>query len=340
MRETVVLGLSGGVDSAVAGALLLERYDVVGVYLDVGASPSVGEEAAQVAESLGIPFRRVDVAPALEREVCRPFAREYLAGHTPLPCAICNPTVKFPTLLTEADKLGATYVATGHYANVATGIDARTLLLKGQPPNDQSYFLSRLPQEILRRVLFPLGGYAKTQVRALAEGRGLAVAHKAASMEICFIPEGDYGAWLDSRYDVPGPGNFVDTQGRVLGQHKGYHHYTIGQGRGLGLPGPHRYYVTAIRPEENEVVLSDGSDLWTDTVLCTDPNWISQDAPEAPIEVTVRLRHSRTEQPGVVAPTSNKEVAVRLKEPVRAPTPGQLAVFYQGAAVVGSAWIT
>lgn len=338
LAERVILGLSGGVDSAVAASLLKERYDVLGVYLDVGVSPAGAEQAAETAGELGIPFRRVDIRAALEREVCAPFAESYLSGRTPLPCAVCNPRVKFPALLTEADREGATFIATGHYARTEAGVDGRALLLKGCSPNDQSYLLSRLPQGILKRTLFPLGGYDKTAVRALAQARGLSVAHRAASMEICFIPEDDYAAWLDCRYSTPGEGDFVDREGRVLGRHKGYHHYTLGQGRGLGVSGPHRYFVSAIRPSENQVVLSDGSDLYARSVFCADPNWISGEEPEGSVEVMVRLRHSRTEQLGRVFPAGGK-VTVRLAEPARAPTPGQLAVFYQGEAVLGSAWI-
>ena len=337
MKPKLILGLSGGVDSAVSAALLRENYDVICVFLDIGLGG--GDSAAALADSLSLPFRTVDIRAQLEHFVCADFQREYLAGRTPLPCARCNPLVKFPSLINVAEAEGAQYVATGHYARVTPGPDGRVLLRKGMPANDQSYMLSRLTQTILRRTVFPLGGYEKTQVRALAAELGLSVAQKPDSMEICFIPDGDYAAWLDRRGETPPPGDFIDRDGNVLGRHKGYHHYTIGQGRGLGVSGPHRYYVTAIDPVRNTVTLSDGSDLMARQVICVRPNWIAVDGLDGPMEVTVRLRHSRTESPAILLPGAGERVEVRLTEPARAPTPGQLAVFYDGDVVLGSAWI-
>lgn len=336
MREKLVLGLSGGVDSAVAARLLREKYDVTCLWLDIGLGG--GEDAAAVAKELDLPFETADIRDALEERVCTPFAQTYLAGKTPLPCALCNPTVKFPALLALADRLGAPYVATGHYARRGTGADGRALLRKGQPANDQSYMLSRLPQDILRRVVFPLGEYEKREVRALAGEAALAVAEKPDSMEICFIPDGDYAAWLDRRGNTPPPGNFVDREGRVLGRHKGIHHYTLGQRRGLGVSGPHRYFVSAIRPETNEVVLSDGTDLHADRTRCTDLNWIAIEGLEGERACTVRLRHSKVETPAILCPDGDA-VEIRMLTPARAPTPGQLAVFYDGDIVLGSGWI-
>lgn len=333
MRQRVVLGLSGGVDSAVAARLLLREYDVLGVYLDIGLGGSGGADASAVADSLGIPFEIVDIRNALEREVCAPFAADYLAGRTPLPCARCNPAVKFPALLAAAERFGAPYVATGHYARAENG-----RLEKGMPANDQSYMLSRLPRAILQKVIFPLGNYEKVQVRALAREFGISVADKPDSMEICFIPDQDYAAWLDRRGGTPPPGDFVDADGTVLGRHKGIHHYTLGQRRGLGVSGPHRYFVAAIRPGSNQVVLSDGTDLYVDQARCVQPNWIGVDSLDGPLEVTVRLRHSKVETPAVICPEGDG-VLIRTRTPARAPTPGQLAVFYDGAAVVGSGWI-
>lgn len=336
MREKLVLGLSGGVDSAVAARLLREKYDVTCLWLDIGLGG--GEDAAAVAKELGLPFETADIRDALEERVCTPFAQTYLAGKTPLPCALCNPTVKFPALLALADRLGAPYVATGHYARRGTGADGRALLRKGRPANDQSYMLSRLPQDILRRVVFPLGEYEKREVRALAGEAALAVAEKPDSMEICFIPDGDYAAWLDRRGNTPPPGNFVDREGRVLGRHKGIHHYTLGQRRGLGVSGPHRYFVSAIWPEANEVVLSDGTDLHADRTRCTDLNWIAIEGLEGERACTVRLRHSKVETPAILCPDGDT-VEIRMLTPARAPTPGQLAVFYDGDIVLGSGWI-
>ena len=336
MREKLVLGLSGGVDSAVAARRLREDYDVTCLWLDIGLGG--GEDAAAVAAELGLPFETADIRDALEQQVCGPFAADYLAGRTPLPCARCNPTVKFPALLALADRIGAPYVATGHYARRGVGPDGRALLLKGRPANDQSYMLSRLPQEILRRTVFPLGDLEKSEVRDLARSWGIPVAEKPDSMEICFIPDGDYAAWLDKRGGTPPPGDFVDREGNVMGRHKGIHHYTLGQRRGLGVSGPHRYFVSAIRPETNQVVLSDGADLHADVARCTDLNWIALTGLTIPRRCTVRLRHSKNETEAVLHPTE-QGVEIRMLAPARAPTPGQLAVFYDGDSVLGSGWI-
>ena len=334
MKQSVVLGLSGGVDSAVAATLLARQgFAVTGLYLDIGLGGTGAADAAAVADRLGIPLKIADIRQELEREVCAPFAAGYLAGHTPLPCAMCNPTVKFPALFRLAEEIGAQHVSTGHYANVENGV-----LKKGRPANDQSYMLARLTRKQLQNVIFPLGNYEKREIRALARDFGIPVADKPDSMEICFIPSGDYAAWLEEHGFSTPEGNFVDKEGNVLARHKGIHHYTLGQGRGLGVSGPHRYYVSAIRPERNEVVLSDGTDLGRDVVRGTQPNWIAVETLTEPMEVTVRLRHSRTEQEAVLSPEGDG-IRLDMKTPARAPTPGQLAVFYQGEAVVGSAWI-
>ncbi len=329
MENKVVLGLSGGVDSAVAARLLLEGgYRVSGVYLDNGVGDP--EPARATAEELGIRLDIIDIRPALEEHVCKPFAAAYLAGRTPSPCALCNPTVKFAALLAVADELHAPFVATGHYARVQGG-----RLMKGRRANDQSYMLARLSRAQLARCVFPLGELEKSQVRAMAAEFGLTAADKPDSMEICFIPGDDYAAWLEARGCAAPPGDFVDAQGNVLGRHRGIHRYTLGQGSGLGVSGPHKYYVSAIRPAENQVVLSDGSDLFSDRVFVTDLNWLAEAVPET---VTVRLRHSRTETPARLELTQDGAV-IHTLEPVRAPTPGQLAVFYDGDAVLGSGWI-
>ena len=332
--EPIVLGLSGGVDSAVAATLLQRQgFAVTGLYLDIGLGGSGKEDAAAVADRLGIPLEVADIRAELEREVCAPFAADYQAGRTPLPCARCNPAVKFPALFRLADRIGARYVATGHYARVENG-----LLKKGMPANDQSYMLARLTRGQLENIIFPLGNHEKREVRALAKDFGIPVADKPDSMEICFIPDGDYAAWLDRRGFSTPEGNFVDKEGKILARHKGIHHYTLGQGRGLGVSGPHRYYVSAIRPETDEVVLSDGSDLRRDVVHGVQPNWIAIEALTGPMEVTVRLRHSRTEQAAILSPEGDG-IRLDMKHPARAPTPGQMAVFYDGDTVVGSAWI-
>ena len=231
MDKRVVLGLSGGVDSAVTARLLLEQgYQVTGVYLDIGLGGNGAEDAAAVARQLNMDFAVRSIADELECHVCAPFAQDYLAGRTPLPCARCNPTVKFPALLAEADARGIRMIATGHYARTENGT-----LYRGEPSNDQSYLLARLPRAILERTLFPLGDYEKAAVRELAVNYGIPVANKPDSMEICFVPNDDYAAWLEQRGATAPPGDFIDKDGRVMGRHKGIHCYTLGQRRGLGV---------------------------------------------------------------------------------------------------------
>ena len=337
-RKKVVLGLSGGVDSALA-ALRLQAmgFEVLALYLDVGLG---GAEAAQeAANQLGLSFASANVSAELERLVCRPFYDDYLAGRTPIPCARCNPSVKFPTLFRYAGEVGAQFVATGHYARTAVGADSQPILLRGAPENDQSYMLARLPREMLDRILFPLGGLNKVAVRQEAEQAGLSAAHRPDSMEICFIPENDYAAWLDRRGGTPPPGNFIDQSGQVLGVHKGYHHYTLGQRRGLGVSSTGRLFVSAIRPETNEVVLSHGEGLHANLVRCEGLNWLAEGEFDRPRRAMVRLRHSKREEQALLAPTENGGVELRMDQPARAPTPGQLAVFYDGEQVLGSGWI-
>ncbi len=330
MENKVVLGLSGGVDSAVAARLLLEGgYQVSGVSLDNGVGDP--EPARAAAEELGLRLDVIDIRPALEELVCKPFAAAYLAGRTPSPCALCNPAVKFAALLAVADELHARFVATGHYARIRAG-----LLMKGRSANDQSYMLARLSREQLARCVFPLGDLEKAQVRSMAAEYGLSAAERPDSMEICFIPDNDYAAWLEARGCAAPPGDFVDAHGSVLGRHGGVHRYTLGQGSGLGVSGPHKYYVSAIRPETNQVVLSDGSDLFAAEVRVGELNWLAEDIPQ---RLTARVRHSRTETAVTLEYLADGEVLAHAQEPVRAPTPGQLAVFYHGDTVVASGWI-
>ena len=337
-NRKVVLGLSGGVDSSVAALRLLEQgYEVFGLYLDIGLG---GEEPArETARQLNLPFAVENIAEELERHVCKPFYDDYLAGRTPIPCARCNPAVKFPALLRHADEVGARYIATGHYARIGTGTDGKPLLLRSRSSNDQSYMLARLPREMLSRILFPLGDVEKADTRREAEAGSLSVADRPDSMEICFIPDNDYAGWLDRRGGTPPPGNFVDMEGRVLGQHKGIHHYTLGQRRGLGVSSTGRLFVAEIRPETNEVVLSHGEGLHADMVACGELNWLAEGRPEAARNVTVRLRHSKREDSALLVPTPEGGAVLLMNTPARAPTPGQLAVFYDNDIVLGSGWI-
>lgn len=335
-RGTVLLGLSGGVDSAVTATLLQQAgFEVHGHFLDIGLG---GEhDARRVAERIGIPFTTGSICEELEQHVCKPFTLDYLAGRTPIPCARCNPFVKFPALFRAAKACKADFVATGHYARIVRDESGEAFLYRGRHKNDQSYMLARLPKEWLSRILFPLGELEKTEVRSLARDLGIPVADKPDSMEICFIPDGDYAAWLEKRGETPPPGHFVTCDGTVIGTHKGIHHYTLGQRRGLAISAEHRLFVSALRPETNEVVLSDGGDLFSKEVFCRDLNLL---APMADGQsLGLRIRHSKTEYEASIR-LSEQGAVLTLQTEARAPTPGQLAVFYEDDRVLGSAWIS
>ena len=329
--DKVVLGLSGGVDSAVAAHLLRESgLEVYGLYLDNGLPGA--DAAREAAASLSVPLTITDSREAMEQYVCTPFAEAYLRGETPNPCILCNPAVKFRALLDEARRIGAKYIATGHYALAENGN-----IYRGQPENDQSYMLCRLTPDEVNALLLPLAPYKKTEVRALAEELGLPVAHKPDSMDICFIPDGDYAAWIERRGITPPPGDFV-LDGKAVGKHRGIHHYTVGQRRHFGVGFGKRVYVSDICPETNEVRLSsDDAAVWRESFRVRGVNWLVP--PEGEIVCGVRIRHSRRELPtGTVTPDGDGAI-VRFPAPVRAPTPGQTAAFYDGERLLGGGFI-
>ncbi len=327
----VVLGLSGGVDSAVAARLLQrEGYEVFGLYLDVTSAES-RQDAIDTAAWLNVPLEIRDVRAELEESVCRPFAVSYLNGETPNPCILCNPLVKFKSLLVYADEIGAQFVATGHYAQARDG-----MLFKGQPSNDQSYMLCRLTRQQVARLILPLGPYEKVQVRALAAEFGIPIASKPDSMEICFIPDKDYIGWLSRRMTMPGPGD-VTLNGKVVASHEGIHRWTVGQ-RLPGLYDERKLYVTEIGPEKNEIVAALWEDLFKTEVRARDMNWLI-DVPDAPIRGSVRVRHTKWENPDCTITADGDSAVILCDSPVRAPARGQAAVLYDGDRVIGGGWI-
>ena len=327
----IVLGFSGGVDSAVCAKLLTQQgHEVHGLYLDNAGAEALAD-AVGAANYLGIPLTVLDVKRELEEKVCRPFTEAYLRGETPNPCVLCNPAMKFKNLLALADKLGAEAIATGHYARAENGA-----LFKGQPANDQSYMLCRLTREQLQRLVLPLGGYEKKRVRALAEDFGLPVAHKPDSMEICFIPDKDYIGWLSRRTELPPPGDFV-FHGEVIGRHEGIHRYTVGQRR-PGLYDGRKLYISRIDAKANRIELAFWEELFKTEVTARDFNWLV-DPPEAPICATVRVRHTKWENPPCTAYIEGDRVKIHCDEPVRAPAAGQSAVLYDGDRLLGGGFI-
>ena len=327
----IVLGFSGGVDSAVSTMLLKKAgHEVYGLYID-NADEAARQCAIDAAEFIGVPLTVLDVKAELERNVCRPFTEAYLRGETPNPCIICNPSTKFKNLLAEADRIGAELVATGHYARTENG-----RLMKGMPANDQSYMLCRLSREQVRRAVFPLGGFEKTQVRALAEEFGLPVAHRPDSMEICFIPDKDYIGWISRRAELPPPGDFI-FRGEVVGRHEGIHRYTVGQRR-PGLIDGRKVYISRISATDNTIELALWEDLFKTEVRARDFNWLI-DRPAEPIRANVRVRHTKWEMPPCTVYPEADGVRIICDEPVRAPAVGQSAVLYDGDYVLGGGFI-
>ena len=347
--KRAVVAMSGGVDSSVAAALMVERgYDVVGVTMDLAGGSSRccsladADDARGVAAHLGIPFYVANYRDRFRREVQEAFADAYLAGRTPIPCVTCNTRFKFEYLLDRARAFGAARVATGHYARVdrdaATG--RHRLRRARDARKDQTYFLFELDQAQLARVEFPLGELDKEDVREHARRLGLATAEKPESQEICFVPDGDYAAAVERlRPDaLPGAGDVVDGDGRLLARHAGVHRFTVGQRRSLGVSGSGPLYVTSIDAASNRVVVGGVDELAAGGARLERVNWIGG-VPTAPVRAHVRVRYR---DPGVAAeivPGADGSARVHFEEPVRAVAPGQAAVFEDGDEVLGGGWI-
>jgi tRNA-specific 2-thiouridylase len=321
MTKTAVAGISGGVDSAVCAAVLIEEgFSVTGVYLDFGGCSSRAEE---VCKTLGIPLVVVSAREKLEELVITPFIESYLKCETPNPCVICNSVVKYPLLTEAADKLDLDYIATGHYAGVVE-CDGVWFLRKGNFERDQSYMLYRLPQNILSRCMFPIGDMTKSEVRAKAAELGLAAADAPDSMEICFVPDDDYGNFICSRVKAV-EGDIVDIDGNKLGQHKGLYNYTVGQRRGLGVSSSGRLFVVKLDAEKNQVVLGEEALLYRREIKLRSMVGLVEDG----TIVDVKVRHS----PKCYRATVTGDT-VRFDEGVKV-TPGQSAVMYEGDIVLG-----
>jgi len=350
MSERVVVAMSGGVDSSVAAALLVEQgLDVIGVTLRlVGGSSRCcslddAEDARRVAERLGIRFYVADYADAFRREVMEPFADSYLAGRTPIPCVGCNQRFKFRQLLERSRALGAAAVATGHYARIerdpASG--ALALLRGSDPRKDQSYFLFDLRPEQLAQLRFPVGALAKHEVRERARALGLATADKPESQELCFVPDGNTAAAVERLRPgrAPGTGEVVDEAGHVVGHHEGIHHFTVGQRRGLAIAVGERVYVKSIDAARNRVTIAPGAALGARGARVSGVSWVAGVAPDAPLRATVRIRYRHAGAKASVEALTGDSVSVVFDEPVVAVAPGQAAVFYDGDSVLGGGWI-
>lgn len=351
MGEKVVVGMSGGVDSSVAAYLLQELgYDVIGITMQVTPENKEFEEreggccslsdvndARKVADKLGIYFYVMNFRDVFKSKVIDYFIDEYLAGNTPNPCIACNKYIKFDEFFKKAERIGAKYIATGHYARIMKDEKSgRYLLLKSKDlKKDQTYVLYNMTQYQLQHTLMPLGDFTKEEVRSLAEKRGLIVARKPDSVEICFIPDNDHGSFI--KKNIPNkiePGHFVDVNGNILGEHKGIVNYTIGQRKGLGLSLGKPGFVVDIIPEKNLVVIGEEEDIFKDTLYAEDLNFIPFEKLEGEMRVKAKIRYSAKEAEALLSPY-NEGVLLKFDKPQRAITKGQSIVFYDGDVVIG-----
>ncbi|MBR1478957.1 MAG: tRNA 2-thiouridine(34) synthase MnmA [Lachnospiraceae bacterium] len=354
MKKTVIVGMSGGVDSSVAALLLKEKgYEVIGVTYDfwhnddspddIYRNLSDAYEARAVADTIGIRHLAVNYTKEFRNRVEKYFVREYLSGRTPNPCVMCNPLVKWAAMLETMKEYSADYVATGHYARIDMLSNGRYAVKNSVTARkDQTYVLYKLSQEALSHTLMPIGDYDKSEIRRIAKENKLPVADKPDSQEVCYIDDNDYAGYIDRMIDGefsellnkeglmrPHSGKFVNEKGEILGEHKGITHYTVGQRRGLSIPAGHRIFVKELRPEKNEVVLSENEELFTRRVIAKDAAYMAVSALDKETECIAKIRYNHAGSKGLLRPINGGLIEVIFDEPVRAATPGQSLVCYK-----------
>jgi tRNA-specific 2-thiouridylase len=354
MKKTVAVALSGGLDSAVSAALLKRKnYRVIGLHFRTGyeftpveATPSgplshINSSAQKISDQIGIPLEVIDCSEAFHREVVHYFTETYRSGQTPNPCMVCNQRIKFGLILESARELAASTMATGHYARIRQEATGHFSLLKGvDRAKDQSYFLALLTQRQLSQAMFPLGSYTKNQVQKMAKAWGLTSCLARESQELCFVRHQSYKEFLSKSAGFPRePGPITNTRGQTIGQHQGLHAYTVGQRKGISIPGPFPYYVIHLDKKQNRLVIGSKSELAATECMVTHINWIETEPPDKPLSVQTRIRYRHREAESILTPLDRYTATVRFSKAQYAITPGQAAVFYEGERVLGGGWI-